>query len=543
MSTVTSAQAQTDDRAGPRQWIALAVLALPSLLLSLDLSVLFLALPHLSADLGASSSELLWIGDIYGFMVAGFLITMGALGDRIGRRKLLLLGAASFAVASVVAAYATSPEMLIASRALMGIAGATIQPCTLGLISNMFRNAKQRTVAISLWMTCFMVGLALGPFVGGVMLQFFWWGSVFLLAVPVMVLLLATAPVLLPEFRDSQPGRVDLLSVALSLGTILPVIYGLKQVVTDGLTWPTVLSVVVGLAIGVVFVRRQRALADPLFDLRLLGNRAVSGALGTLLFAGVAVSGILLFFTQYLQLVKGLPPFRTGLLIIPYTIGVIAGSLLSPGLAQRIRPGTVVAGGLAIGTLGFLLVSQVQNLPGLTLTEIGLVIACGGVAPVYVLGTDLVVGSAPPERAGSAASLAMTGGEVGTALGIAVLGSVGTAVYRNEIADTMPADVPSSAAQSANDTLASAVEVAAGLPGALGADLLEAARDAFTDAFVAVAVVNAVMVALLAIVVAAVLRHIPPTGSNAKATTPTEPTAEEARNGQPATVAGEASGD
>ncbi|WP_027648764.1 MFS transporter [Salinispora pacifica] len=541
MSTVTSAQ--TEERAGPRQWTALAVLALPSLLLSLDLSVLFLALPHLSADLNPSSSQLLWIGDIYGFLVAGFLITMGGLGDRIGRRRLLLLGATAFAVASVLAAYATSAELLIAARALMGVAGATIQPCTLGLISNMFRNAKQRTVAISIWMSCFMVGLALGPFVGGVMLEFFWWGSVFLLAVPVMVLLLVTAPVLLPEYRDVKPGRVDLVSVLLSLGTILPVIYGLKQVVEDGLTWPTALFIGTGLVIGVVFVRRQRGLEDPLFDLRLLANRGVSGALGVLLFSGVAISGILLFFTQYLQLVEGLTPFRAGLLIIPYTVGVIVGSLASPGIAQRIRPGTVVAGGLALGTLGFLLVGQVQNVSGLTLIEIGLVIACGGLAPIYVLGTDLVVGSAPPEQAGSAGSLAMTGGEVGTALGIAVLGSVGTAVYRNQIGDTMPEEVPPGAADSARDTLAGAVAAAEQLPEAVGTNLLDAARDAFTQAFVSVAFVDAAMVALLAVIAAAVLRHIPPTGSTPPATPPTEPTATEEERSQPTPMAAEATGD
>ncbi len=511
MSTVASAQ--TEDRAGSKEWIALAVLALPSLLLSLDLSVLFLALPHLSADLGPTSSQLLWIGDIYGFLVAGFLITMGALGDRIGRRRLLLIGAAGFTVASVMATYATTPEMLIAARALMGIAGATIQPCTLGLISNMFRNAKQRTAAIGLWMSCFMIGLALGPFVGGVMLQFFWWGSVFLLAVPVMVLLLVTAPILLPENRNDQPGKVDLLSVALSLGTILPVIYGLKQVVEGGLTWSTALFIATGLAIGVVFVRRQRALSDPLFDLRLLGNRAVSGALAITVFSGVAISGILLFFTQYLQLVEGLTPFRTGLLIIPYTVGVIAGSLISPGIAQRVRPGYVVAAGMAISAVGFLLVSQVQNLPGLTFVEIGLVLACGGLAPVYVLGTDMVVGSAPRERAASAGSLAMTSGEIGTALGIAVLGSVGTAVYRHHITGTMPDGVPAGAAESAQDTLAGATAVAGELPGALGTTLLDAAREAFSLAFVNVAVISAVMVAVLGVVTVAVLRHIPANGS------------------------------
>ncbi len=217
------------ETAGRREWIGLAVLALPTLLASLDMSVLFLALPHLSADLGANSSQQLWILDIYGFMLAGFLVTMGTLGDRIGRRRLLMFGATAFGLASIVAAWSTSAEMLILARAALGIAGATLMPSTLALIRNMFHDARQRGVAIAVWMSCFMVGTAIGPLIGGVMLSMFWWGSVFLLAVPVMVILLVAAPTLLPEYRDAAAGRVDLTSVVLSLAAILPVIYGLKE--------------------------------------------------------------------------------------------------------------------------------------------------------------------------------------------------------------------------------------------------------------------------------------------------------------------------
>jgi len=218
---------QAQQPASRREWLGLAVLVLPTLLLALDMTVLHLAAPHLSADLQPSSTELLWILDIYGFMVAGFLITMGTLGDRIGRRRLLLLGALAFGVASVAAAFSTSSVMLIVMRALLGIAGATLMPSTLSLIRNMFHVERERTLAITVWMTGFIVGSAIGPLVGGLMLEFFWWGSVFLLGVPVMALLLLAGPFLLPECRDEQAGRLDVVSALLCIVALLLVIYGL----------------------------------------------------------------------------------------------------------------------------------------------------------------------------------------------------------------------------------------------------------------------------------------------------------------------------
>src|SRR5687768_5284674 len=255
--------ARETSRATRRDWIGLTVLALPCVLYSMDLTVLNLAVPHLSADLQPTGSQLLWIVDIYGFLVAGSLITMGTLGDRIGRRRLLLIGAAAFGVGSVLAALSRTAEMLIATRALLGIAGATLAPSTLSLIRNMFLDPRQRTFAIGVWVTSYSVGGAIGPLIGGVLLQYFWWGSVFLIAVPVMVLLLAVGPILLPEFRDPNAGRPDLVSAALSLAAVLAVIYGLKQIAQDGPGWLPTLSIVAGLAVGVAFVRRQLTLADP----------------------------------------------------------------------------------------------------------------------------------------------------------------------------------------------------------------------------------------------------------------------------------------
>lgn len=342
---ITSPSAAPEARAGKREWIGLAVLALPTLLLALDMSVLYLALPHLAADLQPTSTQLLWITDIYGFMVAGFLITMGTLGDRIGRRKLLMTGAVFFAAASVLAAYSTSPEMLIATRTLLGIAGATLMPSTLGLISNMFANPKQRGVAIAVWMSCFMGGTALGPAVGGMLLEAFWWGSVFLLGVPVMLLLLATGPVLLPEHKNPDAGRLDLASVALSLCTILPVIYGLKELAKDGLSTTSLGAIAVGVAVGAAFVRRQLRLSDPLLDLRLFTNRRFSSALGIFSVGGFAMGGMFLFVSQYLQLVEGLSPLHAGLWLVPPAVAMIGGTMFGPALSQRIGAGWVIGGG------------------------------------------------------------------------------------------------------------------------------------------------------------------------------------------------------
>lgn len=298
----TSMTVDAAPRAGRREWIGLAVIALPCLLYSMDLTVLNLAVPALTADLKPSSAQLLWIVDIYGFLVAGSLVTMGTLGDRIGRRRLLLMGAAAFGIASVLAAFSTSAEMLIATRALLGLAGATLAPSTLSLIRNMFIDPRRRTFAIGLWATSYSVGSGIGPLLGGVMLEHFWWGSVFLVGVPVMVLLLAVGPVLLPEFRDPEAGRLDLISAALSLFGLLALIYGLKRIAEDGLGLLAALSILAGLATGVAFVRRQRQLDDPLIDLRLFQVPAFSAALATNTLSIFVAFGSFLFFAQYLQL-------------------------------------------------------------------------------------------------------------------------------------------------------------------------------------------------------------------------------------------------
>jgi DHA2 family multidrug resistance protein-like MFS transporter len=410
-----------NDTATSREWAGLAVLALPTLLVSIDIFVLLLALPRLGQDLHASGTQRLWISDIYGFLLAGFLVTMGTLGDRTGRRRLLLTGAAAFGAASVLAAYSTSPAMLIAARALLGIAGATLSPSTLALIGTMFRQPRQRAAAIGVWMACFMSGAAIGPIAGGLMLEHFWWGSVFLLAVPAMALLLILGPVVLPEYRDPAARRLDLGSVLLSLAAILPVAYALTETARSGWRPLPVAAAVAGLALGAVFVRRQRKLPEPLLDLRLLTNRTFAAAMSGMTLSTMLTGATMLLVTQYFQLARGLSPVRAGLCMVPAAVTMAASALAAPPLARRIRPAHVIAAGLAMATGGLLLIGQAN---GLAPVVAGWALVTLGSGPMVVLSVDLVIGAAPQSRAGAAAALNETGSQLGFALGIAALGGL-----------------------------------------------------------------------------------------------------------------------
>ena len=374
-----------------REWLGLVVLMLPTVLLALDMTVLHLAAPHLSADLQPTSAQLLWILDIYGFMIAGFLVTMGTLGDRIGRRRLLLAGATAFGLASVLAAFADTAEALIAGRALLGIAGATLMPSTLSLLRNMFQVDAQRTLAITVWMTGFIVGSAMGPLIGGLMLEFFWWGSVFLLGVPVMLLLLAVGPWLLPEFRDDNAGRLDILSALLSVAMVLMVIYGLKDMARNGASLMALGAVLLGGALGVIFVRRQRRLVQPMFDMALFHNRAFSTSVGAMMLTILAMSGAWLMVFQYLQGVLGLSPLRAGIVMLPATLVQVFGSLLVPVLAGRMPKSVLISGGLLLAALGFVAMAQVTGHDTMAWLLVGTVIMGFGVMPMMILGTDCLL--------------------------------------------------------------------------------------------------------------------------------------------------------
>ncbi|WP_214629442.1 MFS transporter [Paenibacillus agaridevorans] len=498
--------------AGPREWAGLALLSMPTILLGLDLTLLHLALPALAIDLQPTSAQALWIVDVYGFMIAGFLITMGTLGDRIGRRKLLMVGAAAFAIASVLAAYSTSASMLIAARAVLGVAGATLMPSTLALISNMFVNRHQRALAIGVWTTMFALGMAAGPVVGGILLEHYWWGAAFLVAVPVVGLLLVAAPFLLPEYRAPQNGRLDIPSVTYSLLALLPIIYGIKQISKNGFSTETALAIAVGFVSVILFVRRQRRLENPLFDLDLFSSKVFSVALAVLLVGLIGVGGTMLLVTQYLQLVASLPPLVAGLWMGPPALAMLAAGIAAPLASRRIRPGYVIAVALGLSVIGYLMLTRLENGPsGIALVTAAFSLVYLGLGTIAALGTDLVVGAAPAEKAGSASAISETVQELGLAVGIATLGSLTTAVYRSRMFDRIPDTLDQDVHKAVGDSLAGASSVAQKLP--LG--LLEEAQAAFTAGFNAAAATIAVSIAILSILAAVILRHIGTDGGNA----------------------------
>ncbi|WDZ75382.1 MFS transporter [Ensifer adhaerens] len=470
-------------KATRREWIGLAVLALPCMLYSMDLTVLNLAVPQLTEELKPSAAQLLWIIDIYGFMVAGSLITMGTLGDRIGRRRLLMIGSIAFGLASIFAAFAWNAETLILARAVLGIAAATLAPSTLSLIRNMFLDDRQRTFAIGVWLASFSAGGAIGPVVGGLMLSQFWWGSVFLLAVPVMVLILVLGPILLPEFRDPEAGRIDLTSAAQSLVAVLSVIYGVKHIAEAGLDTTAIFFILLGIAVAILFARRQLRLADPLIDLALFKTPTFSAALGVNILGMFVGFGAFLFVAQYLQLVLGLSPFVAGLWSVPTGVAMILASMGVPVLATRFAASNLIASGFVLAAVGFAICTQVGTTSSPLLVTTGLVILCLGFASIGTLTTDMIVGSAPPERAGAASAISETSFEFGGALGIAVLGSLLTSAYRGRMDELVVTGLPEETIAAARQTLGGAVAVASGLPPADAERLLTAARGVFTQSF------------------------------------------------------------
>jgi DHA2 family multidrug resistance protein-like MFS transporter len=482
-----------------RKWAGLAVLGLPTFLVSMDFSVLYLAVPHLSADLAPSGVQQLWIVDVYGFLIAGFLVTMGTLGDRIGRKKLLLLGGAVFGMASVAAAFSTSPQMLIASRALLGVAGAAVMPSVLALVTGMFSDQRRRSRALALYLTCFMAGLTLGPLVGGLLLEYFWWGSVFLVSVPGMVLLLVLGPVLLREQKAPGAGRLDPVSVALSLAAILPSVYGLKELARDGWAWSPMVALVLGAAAGVVFVRRQRSLSHPLLDLRLFGNRTFRAGLTLMFVTSVVGTGTLLLVTIYLQNVTGLTPAAAGSILLAPNVLMIIGNLSTPLLTNHVRPAYLITGGLIVASGGLLLLTLTGSTSGPVPILVAMCVATLGTGPLAALCNHLAMGAVPADRAGSGASIVQTTNEFGLGLGIATLATLGTTVYRSTVHGALAA-LPSDVGDAARESLDRAVVVAAQLPAELGEPLLAAARAAFTSGLHVVAIVSAALYLGLAVI-------------------------------------------
>jgi MFS transporter, DHA2 family, multidrug resistance protein len=505
MDAITMA-AETNGRATPRAWIGLAVIALPCMLYTMDLTILNLAVPAITRELMPTAAQLLWIVDIYGFFVAGSLLIMGTLGDRIGRRKLLLIGATSFGLISILAAFAPNAPMLIAARALLGLAGATVAPSTLSLISSMFPNDRQRTFAVSVWIASFSLGAALGPVVGGLLLESSSWRVLFVVPVPIMVMLLVVGPILLPEYRNPNAGRLDLLSAALSVATVLPVIFGIKVVAEGGdLVWAAT-SLVPGLVCGTLFVRRQLSLPEPLLDLRLFRQLTLSAALGLNVLDFFLIFGIALLTTQYMQLVLGLSPLQAGLWSLPDGLGFVVGSLLTSPMLKLMRPANVLGVGLSFGALGLFTMAQIGGPFGLYILVAGLTLFAIGLAPCAAIIADIVVSTSPTERAGAASALNETSSEFGGAVGIALFGSLVTYLYRSGLAASAPPDLGDTTRALALRGIGAAVEIAPTL-GAPGVVLLAAARAAYVGAIQTTFLLGAAIAAVAALVSVTLLRR------------------------------------
>lgn len=472
-------QAQTQRPAGiaaeasgsRRAWLGLAVLLLPVLLVSMDVSVLFLALPTLSADLHPSAAEQLWILDVYGFLIAGLLITMGNLGDRVGRRTILLVGAAVFGVGSVLAAFAPSAGVLIAARALMGIGGATLLPSSLALITSLFADARQRATAIGIWTAFFAGGSAVGPIIGGLLLHHFWWGSVFLINVPVLLVLLVLGPILLPEQRSGSLGPLDLPSVGLSIAGILPVIYAVKHAAAEGVDLEAVVVGVIGALLLIVFVRRQKVLDEPLLDLRLFHRPQFRLAIGSSLAGMMSLAALGYLTSVYLQSVTGRDPLAAAVLGIPMALAVFVCSMSGAGVSRLlgVRASFVVA--LLAAAVGNLMVLGVGVDGGIAWYLAGSTIAGAGYGVAFTLVSEVAVSSVPPERAGSAVGISETSFELGNALGLALLGSLAALVFRSDgdyagtLGETLTrsgADSPQAAAARESFVIGMHVALAAG---------------------------------------------------------------------------------
>ncbi|NSL42835.1 MFS transporter [Streptomyces sp. 8P21H-1] len=491
----------THSPAGRREWTALGVLMLPLLLVSMDVSVLYFAIPQISADLRPSGTQQLWIFDMYAFVLAGLLMTMGSIGDRVGRRRLLLSGAAAFGVASLVAAYANSAETLIAARAVLGIGGATLMPSTLAMIRTLFTDPGERSKAIGLWSAVMTGGVALGSVMSGVLVEHFWWGSVFLVNLPAMALLLVVGPLLLPESRDPEPGRFDLPGVVLSMAAVLPVVYGLKEIPSQGWHVRYVVSVTVGLLFAVLFVHRRRTAGSPMIPPSLFRGRGFAPAVTLNLLSSFAMMGSALFTTQYLQSVLGKSSMEAALwgLLPAVPVGVAA-----PVAAWAVRRGVnrahVVCGGFLLAACGYgLLTATGTDSLWPVLAGAGLI--ASGIVTVMSLMTDLALGAVPPEKAGTASSVLETGAEFGGALGMALLGSIGTAVYRHEMPDRAPA--------AAHETLGAALAETSRLPSGAGEALAATAREAFTNGMQAAATAGALLLLGGAVLAAVALRRVP----------------------------------
>lgn len=489
-------------RASARIWAGLFVLLLPAVLISMDVSVLFVAGAEISEQLELSSTEWLWAMDLYSFVMAGLLVTMGNLGDRFGRRRLLLIGAAAFGLASTLLAFAPNGGLLILGRAGLAIGGATLAPSTMSLIRGMFHHEDQRRIAVGAWTIAFTGGAIAGPIIGGGLLEHFWWGSVFLINVPAMALLVILAPFLLPEAKNPALVRFDLLGSAVSLVAILGLVFTMKDLTQHGVRWLNVGSLLLAVTAALGFLTWQRRTTHPLIDLALFRIRPFSVAVSANTVVALVTSGLGVLVFPLLQLVHGLTPLQSALWALPTFAGSFLGTGIAASLARRFAPDPLLSLGLlccAVGLGSVGAIGQDENLWLFIAAYTVLIFGCGITATIA---NSLVLSCAPAGRVGSASGVSETSNQLGAALGIAIFGTVASAVYRS----LMRTGAPSGTDPLALDTLAGAVASARGEDDARSHQVLELARTAFTDGLTTVATTSAAFVIIVAAVTFLVVR-------------------------------------
>ncbi len=500
MHVSTDAIATDGPRADWRGWAALVVLMLPVLLVSIDNTILNFALPAIARDLEPTSAEQLWIIDAYSLVLAGLLVTAGSLGDRFGRRRILLTGAVGFTLVSVGAAFAPTAEWLIAARAGMGIFGAALMPSTMSLLRSTFRHRDQRRIAIAAWSGMFAAGGALGPIVGGFLIEHFPWQSVFLLAVPMLALMLILAPFFLRESRDPNPGPIDGWGILLSMLALAPLAYGIKEIAVAG--WIGLVPVAFGLVFGWLFVRRQRRIPHPMLDMSLFRRRTFSGSLAINLCCIMAYIGFLYFVSQHLQMIVGLTPMVAGMALIPGAVCSIASGFIVTPFARRFSPSVVVPSALVIAVAGLILVA-VAGAQDVWMLVLAFVFMGAGTGAAQTVSGELIISSAPPDKAGAASAISETAYEFGAVLGTSILGGILTAWYRATL--VVPDGVPASLASHAEETLAGAVNAASEIGGSAGEALREAATVAFDGGVVATSLIGAALLVIACVVAATTL--------------------------------------
>jgi EmrB/QacA subfamily drug resistance transporter len=498
---------ETTEAIHSRRWWALAVLCTSLLIISLDNTILNVALPALTEKLNASTSQLQWIVDGYTLVFAGLLLTCGSLGDRFGRKGALAAGLTVFCIGSFSAAMSTSTTMLALSRCVMGVGAAFIMPATLSLLTNIFRDPKERGRAIGVWAAVAGAGGAIGPVIGGFLLQHFWWGSVFLVNVPVTIVAFIGGYFLLPKSKDPDAPKLDPLGAVLSIGGLVLVLWAIIEAPTEG--WSSS-AFVVPFTIGVVilagFVFWELHTDHPMLDVRFFENRRFTAANAAITMTFFALYGSMFLITQYLQVVLGFTALEAGLRMLPMACVMLIVAPLSPRIVEHVGTKIVVGTGLFLVTVGMAFASQVPVTNGYPHLFVSMVILSCGMGLVMAPATESIMGSLPRNKAGVGSAMNDTTRQMGGALGVAVIGSILATVYRPGVTDALTSlGAPANVITKAQDSVGGAIEAAASLPANLGNAVASAARSEFVDAFGGALLVAALVVLVASIVVFAFL--------------------------------------